>query len=254
MRTSGQFSRWGPGTPASSPGGGFTPAPPRAAGREGVLPNASMAHVSAPTPPGRTARRQGNADLRSAQPRAARRARRTSNSGMVRTATGTSTGAAVQMRNTPPVSGTRFARLRRAVPTRGRRSLACCAMRRISSTRFRGAAGPRCRPSPGGGLEIGRPGLGAPSSLIDVPGLRPSVQSLNAMLFRLFLVPLLLALAPAAAAQDAPIFTGDFPAAEFQARRRAVMDAIGPGAIALLQGAPSPSGTSAFGRPIPSTT
>ena len=83
---------------------------------------------------------------------------------------------------------------------------------------------------------------GAPSSLIDVPGLRPSVQSLNAMLFRLFLVPLLLALAPAAAAQDAPIFTGDFPAAEFQARRRAVMDAIGPGAIALLQGAPSPLG------------
>ena len=62
------------------------------------------------------------------------------------------------------------------------------------------------------------------------------------MLFRLFLVPLLLVLAPAAGAQDAPIFTEDFPAAEFQARRRAVMDAIGPGAIALLQGAPSPPG------------
>ncbi len=30
----------GQGTPASSPGGGFTPAPPRAAGREGVTPTA----------------------------------------------------------------------------------------------------------------------------------------------------------------------------------------------------------------------
>ena len=48
--------------------------------------------------------------------------------------------------------------------------------------------------------------------------------------------------ASAAAAQDTPIFTEDFPAAEFQARRQAVMDAIGPGAIALLQGAPSPLG------------
>ena len=48
--------------------------------------------------------------------------------------------------------------------------------------------------------------------------------------------------APTVAAQDAPIFTRDFPAAEFQARRRALMDAIGPGAIALLQGAPSPLG------------
>ena len=32
--------RAGQGTPASSPGGGFTPAPPRAAGREGVTPTA----------------------------------------------------------------------------------------------------------------------------------------------------------------------------------------------------------------------
>ncbi len=63
------------------------------------------------------------------------------------------------------------------------------------------------------------------------------------MLSQRFLIPLLLVFAGGpAAAQDAPIFTGDFPAAEFQARRRAVMDAIGPGAIALLQGAPSPLG------------
>ena len=48
------------------PVGAFTPAPPRTAGRDGVLPSSRMAHVSAPTPPGRAARRPGNADLRSA--------------------------------------------------------------------------------------------------------------------------------------------------------------------------------------------
>ena len=49
----------------------------------------------------------------------ARRARGTSHSGMVGTATGTSTGAAVRMRDIPPVGSTRFARLRWAVPTEG---------------------------------------------------------------------------------------------------------------------------------------
>ena len=39
--------RAGQGTPV------FRPAPPRAAGREGVLPTSGMAHVSAHTPPGR---------------------------------------------------------------------------------------------------------------------------------------------------------------------------------------------------------
>ena len=48
------------------PVGAFTPAPPRAAGQEGVLPSSAMAQVSARTPPGRAARRPGNADLRSA--------------------------------------------------------------------------------------------------------------------------------------------------------------------------------------------
>ncbi len=48
--------------------------------------------------------------------------------------------------------------------------------------------------------------------------------------------------ASAAAAQDAPLFTGDFPAEEFTARREAVLEAIGPGAAAVLQGAPSPLG------------
>ena len=185
MRTSGQFSRWGPGTPASSPGGGFSPAPPRAAGREGVLPNASMAHVSAPTPPGRTARWQGNADLRPVLPVGAGTAARSAAKG-VDPHRPHNAEHRVPTGKHPQLGVLPAARLRRAVPTggrrslaagaiwtvgvpagaafsqqppRGRRSLACCAMRRISSTRFRGAAGPRCRPSPGGGLEIGRPGL-----------------------------------------------------------------------------------------------
>jgi Xaa-Pro aminopeptidase len=57
-----------------------------------------------------------------------------------------------------------------------------------------------------------------------------------------FLALLCCVLAPPAAAQDVPIFTEDFPAGEFQARRELVMDAVGPGAVALLQGAPSPLG------------
>ena len=62
--------------------------------------------------------------------------------------------------------------------------------------------------------------------------------------------PLLIALGAAAAvltpgpakAQDAPLFTADFPVEEFAARREAVIEAIGPGAAAVLQGAPSPLG------------
>ncbi len=37
-------------------------------------------------------------------------------------------------------------------------------------------------------------------------------------------------------AQDAPLFTQDFPPAEFAARREKVYDAIGPGAVAVIQG------------------
>ncbi len=44
------------------------------------------------------------------------------------------------------------------------------------------------------------------------------------------------------AAQEVPIFTKDFPPEEFAARRKAVYDAIGPNAIAILQGAPAPTG------------
>ena len=50
----------------------------------------------------------------------------------------------------------------------------------------------------------------------------------------------ILAAAPSAPAQDEPLFTQDFPAQEFRARREAVLDALGPGAIAVVQGAPSP--------------
>ena len=75
----------------------------------------------------------------------ARRARRTSNGGMVRTATGTSTGVAVQVRDIPPVGCTSFARLRRAVPTGGRRSLASRIIPPVGSTWF--------HPPPAGGAD-----------------------------------------------------------------------------------------------------
>lgn len=57
------------------------------------------------------------------------------------------------------------------------------------------------------------------------------------MLFRLMVL-----LASPVFGQETPLFTKDFPPEEFAARRAAVYDAIGRGAIALLQGAPSPSG------------
>jgi len=43
-------------------------------------------------------------------------------------------------------------------------------------------------------------------------------------------------------AQDAPLFTRDFPPEEFAQRRAKIYEAIGPNAIAVLQGAPSPQG------------
>lgn len=50
----------------------------------------------------------------------------------------------------------------------------------------------------------------------------------------------------AVAAQDAPLFTSDFPPEEFAQRRAKVYEAIGPNAIAVLQGAPSPQGYTRF--------
>jgi len=47
-------------------------------------------------------------------------------------------------------------------------------------------------------------------------------------------------------AQDVPLFTDHFPPEEFRARREKVYDAIGPNAIALVQGAPSPPGYTRF--------
>lgn len=43
-------------------------------------------------------------------------------------------------------------------------------------------------------------------------------------------------------AQDIPLFTSDFPPEEFAQRRAKVFDAIGQNAIALVQGAPTPTG------------
>jgi Xaa-Pro aminopeptidase len=58
------------------------------------------------------------------------------------------------------------------------------------------------------------------------------------------LVPCLAGLfsVPVAAQDGFPLFTPDFTPAEFAARRAAVARAIGPDAIAVLQGAPSPNG------------
>jgi Xaa-Pro aminopeptidase len=49
-------------------------------------------------------------------------------------------------------------------------------------------------------------------------------------------------LAASALAQDVPLFTEEFPPSEFRARRDKLYDAIGAGAIAIVQGAPSPVG------------
>ncbi|HEV2801264.1 MAG TPA: Xaa-Pro peptidase family protein [Pyrinomonadaceae bacterium] len=61
---------------------------------------------------------------------------------------------------------------------------------------------------------------------------------LGVVLFAVLLVP-----ANGRAAQEGiPFFTTDFPPEEFAARRAKVYDEIGTGKIALVQGAPSPSG------------
>lgn len=62
------------------------------------------------------------------------------------------------------------------------------------------------------------------------------MKRMRNLLCLLFLLPSF------AAAQDIPFFTTDFPPEEFAARRAKIYDKIGPNAIAILQGAPSPSG------------
>ena len=58
---------------------------------------------------------------------------------------------------------------------------------------------------------------------------------------RLLAVAVLLLGGTTARAQEGfPLFTKDFPAEEFAQRRTRILDAIGPNAIALLQGAASP--------------
>ncbi len=51
---------------------------------------------------------------------------------------------------------------------------------------------------------------------------------------------------PLAAQEGFPFFTTDFAPEEFAARRAAVYDAIGKGAVAILQGAPTPEGYTRF--------
>ncbi|MBK9709113.1 MAG: aminopeptidase P N-terminal domain-containing protein [Acidobacteria bacterium] len=59
---------------------------------------------------------------------------------------------------------------------------------------------------------------------------------------RLCLASLFLLIPIAAFSQDIPLFTSDFPPEEFSARRAKIYEAIGQTSIALLQGAPAPSG------------
>lgn len=71
--------------------------------------------------------------------------------------------------------------------------------------------------------------------------MRRSTAALALASLALTLVPLL----PAGAtgtAQDAPLFTGLFAAEEFRARRSRLAASIGPGSVALIQGAASPPG------------
>ena len=62
----------------------------------------------------------------------------------------------------------------------------------------------------------------------------------------LAVIPVFAGLTPPVVAQDVPVFTQDFPPAEFAQRREAVYDAIGPQGIAVVQGAPSPPGYTRF--------
>lgn len=57
---------------------------------------------------------------------------------------------------------------------------------------------------------------------------------------------LLVVMSFTAIAQDIPYFTTDFPPAEFAARRAKVYDTIGTNGLAVLQGAPSPTGYTRF--------
>ncbi len=56
------------------------------------------------------------------------------------------------------------------------------------------------------------------------------------------LAAVLVALSSIASGQDIPLFTSVFPPEEFAQRRARIYEAIGPNALALLQGAPSPQG------------
>ncbi|MEW6126925.1 MAG: Xaa-Pro peptidase family protein [Acidobacteriota bacterium] len=62
----------------------------------------------------------------------------------------------------------------------------------------------------------------------------------------LMLAILLFAASGAFAQEGFPLFTKDFPPEEFAARRNAIYDAIGQNAIAIIQGAESPTGYTRF--------
>jgi Xaa-Pro aminopeptidase len=69
---------------------------------------------------------------------------------------------------------------------------------------------------------------------------RPCVRATYTRTMRRIFLLLSFALAVRLTAQDVPLFTSDFPPAEFAARRAKIYDAIGKGGLAVLQGAASP--------------
>jgi hypothetical protein len=72
---------------------------------------------------------------------------------------------------------------------------------------------------------------------------------------RALLFAFCLSLTRAAIAQEGfPLFTTDFPPEEFASRRAGVYDAIGKGAVAILQGAPTATGYTRFRQRRPPLT
>ena len=67
------------------------------------------------------------------------------------------------------------------------------------------------------------------------------------------LVAMMVASAVLLHGQGVPPFQDDFPAEEFVTRRNSVLDAIGPQAIALIQGAPGGTASRSSGSPTSST-
>ena len=156
------------------PVGAFTPALPRAAGRDGIFPSSAMAHVSAPTPPGRAARERRSSDRHRPAQRGERAyfpvpRWRTSRHLPHRAERRAGKGTPTSGRHSPPKAGGREGpRVSewlafRPVPRRSASS------GRLRGTRLSLRSGQRCRPRPGE-LARGRRSLaGGAISMTGIP-------------------------------------------------------------------------------------